>query len=103
MCTPFRLPAIKSGIKFKPPVLLLGGKNLTYRWDDQVALQEKAIADSRTKTTINYYDVNGDFDNLSQTSNDLETEALAAPTQVGIHTPKVFYLCYSCQEFIFWG
>ncbi|MBL7875688.1 MAG: membrane protein insertase YidC [Cyclobacteriaceae bacterium] len=59
--------------------IVLGGKNLTYRWNDQVPLQEKAIADSRTKTTINYYTVQGEFDNLSQTSNDLETEALATP------------------------
>lgn len=55
------------------------GKNLTYRWHDKIALQEKDINDSRNKTTVNYYDVNGDFDNLSQTSNDLETEALADP------------------------
>lgn len=67
------------GYQIQTSRITLGGKNLTYRWNDQVPLQEKAIADSRTKTTINYYDVNGDFDNLSQTSNDLETEALAAP------------------------
>jgi YidC/Oxa1 family membrane protein insertase len=67
------------GYQIQTSRITLGGKNLTYRWNDQVPLQEKAIADSRTKTTINYYDVNGDFDNLSQTSNDLETEALATP------------------------
>ncbi len=54
-------------------------KNFIYRWHDQIPLQEKDINDSRAKTTINYYDVNGDFDNLSQTSTDLETEALATP------------------------
>ncbi len=59
--------------------ITLGGKNLAYRWHDAIPVQEKAIADSRTKTTINYYDVNGDFDNLSQTSTDLETETLANP------------------------
>lgn len=67
------------GYEIQTSGIALGGKNLTYRWNDQIPLQEKAIADSRTKTTINYYDVNGDFDNLSQTSNDLETEALANP------------------------
>jgi YidC/Oxa1 family membrane protein insertase len=67
------------GYEIQTSGVTLGGKNLTYRWNDQIPLQEKAIADSRTKTTINYYDVNGDFDNLSQTSNDLETEALANP------------------------
>ncbi|MEQ1587236.1 MAG: membrane protein insertase YidC [Cyclobacteriaceae bacterium] len=67
------------GYEIQTSGITLSGKNLTYRWNDQIPLQEKAIADSRTKTTINYYDVNGDFDNLSQTSNDLETEALANP------------------------
>lgn len=54
-------------------------KNITFGWHDRIALQEKDIADSRNKTTINYYDVNGDFDNLSQTSTDLETETLVTP------------------------
>ncbi len=67
------------GYEIQTSGITLGGKNLTYHWNDQIPLQEKAIADSRTKTTINYYDVNGDFDNLSQTSNDLETETLANP------------------------
>lgn len=67
------------GYEIQTSGVSLSGKNLTYRWNDQIPLQEKAIADSRTKTTINYYDINGDFDNLSQTSNDLESEALANP------------------------
>jgi YidC/Oxa1 family membrane protein insertase len=67
------------GYQIQASGITLGGKNLTYRWHDAIPLQEKAIADSRTKTTINYYDVNGDFDNLSQTSNDLETETFATP------------------------
>lgn len=67
------------GYQIQTSGLILSGKNLTYRWDDQIALQEKAIADSRTKTTINYYDVNGDFDHLTQTATDLKTETLATP------------------------
>jgi len=67
------------GYQIQTAGITLGGKNLTYRWHDAIPLQEKAIADSRTKTTINYYDLNGDFDNLSQTSNDLETETFATP------------------------
>lgn len=59
--------------------LAWNGSHAKYRWHDQVPLQEKDILDSRSKTTINYYDVNGDFDNLSQTSSDLETETLATP------------------------
>lgn len=67
------------GYSIKTSGVTFPEKNFTYRWLDQIPLQEKDINDSRAKTTINYYDVNGDFDNLSQTSNDLETEALATP------------------------
>jgi YidC/Oxa1 family membrane protein insertase len=67
------------GYELQTAGITLSGKNITYRWNDQIPVQEKAIEDSRTKTTINYYDVNGSFDNLSQTSNDLETEALGNP------------------------
>lgn len=57
----------------------LSGKNLTYRWHDEIPLQEKAIADSRSKTNINYYLKNDEFDYTSQTSNDLELETLSTP------------------------
>jgi len=58
----------------------LRGKNLTYRWHNLIALQEKSMADSRTKTTINYY-VNDEFDGLSETSTDLESDALSSPVK----------------------
>jgi len=57
----------------------LNGKNLTYRWKDQIPLQEKAMADSRSKTTINYFDTFGDFDGLSEASTDLESETSTDP------------------------
>jgi YidC/Oxa1 family membrane protein insertase len=52
---------------------------LLYRWNNKVALQEKALPDSRSKTTINYFDVNDNFDGLSETSTDLESETLVNP------------------------
>jgi len=57
----------------------LSGSNITYRWRNHIPLQEKSMPDSRTKTTVNYYDVNGNFDGISQTSTDLETDALTTP------------------------
>jgi YidC/Oxa1 family membrane protein insertase len=59
----------------------LNGKSVAYRWNDKIPLVEKAMADSRSKTTINYYDAIGDFDGLSEASNDLESEALATPVK----------------------
>jgi YidC/Oxa1 family membrane protein insertase len=67
------------GYEIQTSGISLSGKNIIYRWNDKIALQEKAIADSRTKTTINYYDVNGDFDGLSETSTDLESDAITNP------------------------
>jgi len=59
----------------------LTGKELTYKWRDLIPVQEKAIADSRVKTNINYYFANGDFDYISQTSTDLEVESLTSPVK----------------------
>jgi YidC/Oxa1 family membrane protein insertase len=57
----------------------LSGKNLTYRWHDDIPLQEKAIADSRSKTNINYYLTSGDFDYTSQAATDLKSEIITSP------------------------
>ncbi|HCZ37366.1 MAG TPA: membrane protein insertase YidC, partial [Cytophagales bacterium] len=59
----------------------LTGKELTYKWNDKIPVQEKAIADSRAKTTMNWYFANGDFDYISQASTDLETENLTSPVK----------------------
>jgi YidC/Oxa1 family membrane protein insertase len=67
------------GYEIQTAGISLSGKNLSYKWNNKIALQEKAIEDSRTKTTINYYDVNGDFDGLSEASSDLEAEVITNP------------------------
>ena len=66
----------KIGYKIESSGLSFNGKNLSFQWHDQIPLQEKDIADSRTKTTINYYFTKGEFNNLSE-SNDPYEEALA--------------------------
>lgn len=67
------------GYELQSAGVALTGNNINYRWNDHIPLQEKSMPDSRSKTTINYYDVNGDFDGISQASTDLETEALSTP------------------------
>ena len=63
----------------------LNGDHLTFLWKDNIPLQEKDIRDSRSKTTVNYYGANGEFDGLSESSNDIETDVLASPIKwVGI-------------------
>lgn len=67
------------GYQIQTEGISLSGKNLSYRWRNQIALQEKSLEDVRSKTTINYYDVNGSFDGLTETSTDLEVDAIANP------------------------
>jgi YidC/Oxa1 family membrane protein insertase len=77
----YKIPSsgYKVGYSLEAKGFALTGQNVTLLWKDKIPLQEKDIADSRTKSTINYYTAAGDFDGLSETSTSLETEALAAP------------------------
>jgi len=80
----------------------LTGDQLTYTWHDMVPLQEKDIIDSRGKTNINYYTAEDDFDGTSDTSGDLETEALATPVKwIAIH--QKFFLSAIIAENYFKG
>ncbi|MBK5279432.1 MAG: membrane protein insertase YidC [Bacteroidia bacterium] len=67
------------GYKLDATGLALAGQNITLLWKDKIPLMEKDITDSRTKSTINYFTTAGDSDGLSETSTDLETDALATP------------------------
>lgn len=69
------------GYEIQANGISLNGKSLSYRWNDKIPLLEKAMADSRSKTTVNYYQASGDFDGLSEASTDLENEALAEPVK----------------------
>lgn len=57
------------------------GDNLAFNWHDRIPLQEKVIDDSRIRTTITYYTANDGFDEISESSMDLETEALSTPVR----------------------
>jgi YidC/Oxa1 family membrane protein insertase len=57
----------------------LAGDALAFEWNNTIRLAEKDVDDTRKNTTINYYDVNEGFENLSETSTDTETEVLTSP------------------------
>jgi YidC/Oxa1 family membrane protein insertase len=78
----YKIPAsgYTIGYKLEAKGLPLAGQNITLLWSDKIPVQEKDIADSRTKTTVNYFTTAG-FDGLSETSTDLETDALANPVK----------------------
>lgn len=63
----------------------INGENLTLFWNDNIPVQEKDIKDSRTRTTVNYFTTKGDFEDLSESSVDPESETSSDPVKwVGI-------------------
>jgi len=79
----FRIPG--SGYHFSYRIQTSGlantinGETLTYTWTDFIPPQEKDIADSRVKSTINYYTAKGDFDGFRETSNDAQSDTFDEP------------------------
>ena len=57
----------------------LTGDLLTFKWNNKIAVREKDINASRSKTTVNYFTLNDGFDNISETSTDTEIEAIVDP------------------------
>ncbi|HMJ69075.1 MAG TPA: membrane protein insertase YidC [Cyclobacteriaceae bacterium] len=64
--------------------------NLEYHWRDNMPAQEKQLDESRTKTTANWYSVGEGFDNISETSLDLENETIAGPVRWAAFRQKFF-------------
>jgi YidC/Oxa1 family membrane protein insertase len=58
------------GYRIESKGISLQGKEISFYWNDLIALQEKDIKDSRSKTTVNYYSTAGSFDGLSESSSD---------------------------------
>jgi YidC/Oxa1 family membrane protein insertase len=50
------------------------GENAVFHWINTIQRAESNLEESITKTTINYFTMDGDFDNLSETSKDREEE-----------------------------
>ena len=57
------------------------GELLTYEWKDKIPLVEKDIADSRVRTTINFYTLSDNFDGISESSLDAESMTIAEPVK----------------------
>ncbi len=64
------------------------GQSAAFSWVDDIPLQEKDLKDSRNKTTINYYSIDGSFDGLSDTSPD--SKAVSNPLRWAAIKQKFF-------------
>jgi YidC/Oxa1 family membrane protein insertase len=93
----------KVGYKLEAIGLAMPGQNVTLSWNDKIRLQEKDIADSRTKTTVNYYSTNGEFDGLSETATGLETDALANPVKWVAVRQKFFINAIIAKKYFLGG
>jgi YidC/Oxa1 family membrane protein insertase len=73
----YSIPAsgFKIGYKLESTGVSFTGKNISFQWQDAIALQEKDMEDSRRKTTVSYYQADGQFDDLGETM-DLKEEVL---------------------------
>lgn len=65
-------------------------ENLTYRWRNNIPIQEKQLDDSRIRTTTNWYSVAEGFDNISENSLDYEIETVAGPVSWASFRQKFF-------------
>jgi YidC/Oxa1 family membrane protein insertase len=57
------------------------GEALDFRWNSALRLLEKDLKDSRSHTTINYFETGEGFDNLSESSTSTESVALDKPVK----------------------
>lgn len=57
----------------------LSGDQLSFVWDQRILPTEKDLADTRNKTTINYFSDEEGFDKLPEQSSDVEKELLTYP------------------------
>lgn len=78
------------GYELETAGMSIQGDMLTYLWRDNIPLVEKDITDSRVRTTVNYYTMAGEFDNISENSLDFETQTIAEPLKWAAIRQKFF-------------
>jgi len=80
----------------------LSGDNLTFQWSDKILPLEKDLKDTRNNTTITYYEPDGNFDELTQTSSGIELETFSQPLK-WIAIKQKFFLASIIAENNFSG
>lgn len=82
----------KTGFQLQYRIVAKGinSENLNFSWFNRLPLVEKDIADSRIKTTINYYSTAGDFDGISE--GEQEEETLDIPASNWVSVKQKFFL-----------
>lgn len=55
------------------------GNHLTFQWNEKILPMEKDIHDTRTNSTVTYYEIDGGFDYLPERSTSTEIETFSQP------------------------
>jgi YidC/Oxa1 family membrane protein insertase len=79
----YGLPAAGYQVRYKLEVngIPLDGELMTFEWRDNIPLVEKDLADSRLRTTVNFYGLPDNFDGISESSLDIESMTIAEPVK----------------------
>lgn len=67
-----------------------GGNHLTYQWNEKILPMEKDIHDTRTNSTVTYFEVEDGFDYLPERSTSTEIETFSQPLQWAAIKQKFF-------------
>jgi len=66
------------------------GNHLTFQWNDKIIPMEKDIHDTRTNSTVTYYETDGGFDYLPERSTSTEVETFSQPLKWAAIKQKFF-------------
>jgi YidC/Oxa1 family membrane protein insertase len=86
----YTLPKAGYEVKYKVIAQGVSGESLTFNWFNRLPLVEKDINDSRIKSTLNYYTTEGDFDYISEGSQD--DEKLDIPASKWVAAKQKFFV-----------
>ncbi len=79
----YKIPAVGYEIGYQLDIKGLNSEitkeEVLFQWFDSMITQEKDVNMSRTNSTVNYYTISGDFDELSERSTSLEEETINEP------------------------
>ena len=68
----------------------LSGNHLTFQWMDDIRPMEKDIRDTRNNSTVTYFETDGGFDRLSESSSGTELETFSEPLKWAAIKQKFF-------------
>lgn len=89
---------IKYSIQQKGLAEKLTGETLTFLWNDKILPMEKSLSDTRSSSTVSWYEIEDGFDKLNERSNSTEMETLSKPLKWANIKQKFFLSALVAQN-----